>query len=101
MFYEIEKESKHRFYPNDFCDIVLKINKVEPLKMIWDILNEYGHHQSGPPVKTEDEYKLEREVLAWKFADEHLKLYPELEKHKDDYAKYRWYCLGSYGVYKS
>ena len=69
-------------------------NVKDPLDIIWKLLHEYGHFLSG---KTKSNTSiLEREELAWRYADEIVKSFPELLAHKEAYNKCKELCLNTY-----
>ena len=75
--------------------IRLKIEKNEPpIWALWKLLHEYGHYQSGE--KKPGDKTLDREVLAWKYAEADVKKYPDLIPYIKDFYNRRDYCLESY-----
>jgi hypothetical protein len=65
-----------------------------PIEIIWDILHEYGHFLSGKP-ETQNA-NLNREILAWNFAQKELDFYPKLLGLLPDFIAYREHCLDTY-----
>ncbi|WP_276504974.1 hypothetical protein [Terrimonas pollutisoli] len=66
----------------------------DPLDIIWKLLHEYGHFLSGK--RKPDDLTIQREELAWSFADELIKDYPDLLVHQDAYIRCKQECLNSY-----
>ena len=75
--------------------IRISLKNVEnPLDIVWKLLHEYGHFLSGRRKKADS--ILEREELAWNFADNLVKNYPQLMLEKKSYDKCKEECLNSY-----
>ncbi|SJZ67849.1 hypothetical protein SAMN04488128_1011162 [Chitinophaga eiseniae] len=66
----------------------------KPLRVIWRLLHEYGHHLSGPR-KAEDT-DISREELAWKYAEATLRKYPALLEMKMEFKECKDHDLGTY-----
>jgi hypothetical protein len=66
----------------------------DPLYIIWRLLHEYGHYLSGKR-KPEDR-TMDREELAWKYADELVRQYPDLHLRIDNFEKCKGQDLESY-----
>ncbi len=64
------------------------------LHLIWDLLHEFGHHQSGP--KQDSDNTLEREELAWELAERELLNYSRLVEEAKNFNNYRIKCIKSY-----
>lgn len=69
-------------------------NVVDPLDVLWVLFHEFGHFLSPKRKKGDDQVK--REELAWQYADNTLKTYPELAAFSDSYEAYKKRCLNSY-----
>src|SRR5438105_312416 len=93
---DIERTSVLRPTENGYLIHIGLIEK-EPLHVLWDILHEFGHFQSGHKENHEIEYK--REIEAWGFA--HLKMmkYAELVPHENNFKLYKEDCVASYRKY--
>jgi hypothetical protein len=69
--------------------------KVEkPIHIIWNILHEFGHFQSGARAEEMEIY--DRELLAWNFAAEEVKKIDELQMQLKDFYEYQNDCLRTY-----
>ena len=69
-------------------------NKEKPIRIIWDILHEFGHCKSGPRAKTDTNSV--REKLAWHHAEKVFQKYPDLKKEHNDFLEYKEICLKTY-----
>jgi hypothetical protein len=78
---------------------VTLVGVIEPLDIIWEMMHEYGHFLSGER-KPEDS-DIQREEMAWSYADKLISSFPELLKHRDAYTICRERCLKSYRSQKS
>jgi len=78
---------------------VSMINVANPLDIIWKLLHEYGHYLSGPKMLKDT--LMQREELAWTYADKLVQLYPDLVAKIDDYETCKEVCLDSYRKKKS
>lgn len=72
----------------------LKEPRSHPLDLIWDLLHEFGHHQSGPKQDTDD--TIEREELAWELAEIELAKYPRLLQEVGNFISHKNNCLKTY-----
>lgn len=68
--------------------------RLHPLDLIWDLLHEFGHHQSG--LKQDNDIELEREELAWKLAEIELAKYPRLAEEIESFNLRKASCLKTY-----
>lgn len=69
-------------------------NSGEPLDIIWTLLHEYGHYLSGK--KQPGDSRLQREQLAWTYADKLVAEFPQLSVNRQSYERCRQRCLGTY-----
>jgi len=69
-------------------------NVTVPLNVIWILFHEFGHFES-PKAKPGDNI-IEREELAWNFAEKTLAKYPELLKQKESFEACKKWCLNTY-----
>jgi len=81
--------------------IWISVRKVraKPIHLVWDIMHEFGHHQSGKPERGEVEdpvRRLIREELAWDKAEALLQDYSTLKMELADFLSYRDFCLIEY-----
>jgi len=68
--------------------------KKAPLKIIWDILHEYGHLLSEE--KKDNIIDINRELKAWLNAEVELKKHSKLILHINEFNDYRNECLKTY-----
>lgn len=90
----LSEPSSHSFGPEGCYIRIAMMNKLQPMHVVWDLLHEYGHFLSGPPITKGPE--LEREILAWAFAEKELELYPRLKLFSANFNAYREECLIGY-----
>lgn len=69
--------------------------KKDSLKIIWDILHELGHLQSGERINSKT-ININREINAWNNALIELKKYPELLDNVGQFKDYQNFCLKTY-----
>lgn len=82
----------------DHIRISLK-NIEKPIHVIWSILHEFGHHESGKPNGTER--SIEREQEAWERGLKKLQEFPELKSEEGDYRQYWGKKMESYIQYNN
>jgi hypothetical protein len=70
------------------------LNVEIPLDVIWIMLHEYGHYESGA-IQPNDT-QIYREELAWEYARKRMQNYPELAIETESFEKCRQRCLNSY-----
>ena len=93
--YDVEFSNFEAYDIEDGKRIRISLKNVkEPLNILWVLFHEFGHFQS-PKVKAGDDI-VEREELAWQFADETLKKYPELAGFRESYEARKKWCLNTY-----
>jgi|GEM_PF-6318533 len=77
-------------------------NKVE---IIFDMLHEFGHsldkeEYSEAELEANSLKCQKREIIAWLNAESEFLKIPELKNYSEDFEKYKWKCLESYGIRK-
>lgn len=94
--------SIHEF-PNDTgrCMIRIPINqfKDKPIKIIWTILHEFGHHISGRFDKNNASapgFIIQREISAWEYARSYIIENEHLRDQIDEFNIYADSCLNTY-----
>ena len=85
--------------PNDLKEknhirISFKYPQIRPIRLIWDVLHEFGHHLSGHP--NGQEMSVPRERQAWDIGQGILNEHPRLKQEEKDYEEYRDICLEDY-----
>ena len=92
--------SIHEFQAETQCIIRIPVSKFkkDPIKAIWTILHEYGHHLSGSvtAAQLKSVVVIERERKAWRHARSFVVKHKMLSKQLDDFDIYAKECLGSY-----
>ncbi len=96
--------SVHEFQNIDgSCKIRIPIMNYSenPIEAIWVILHEFGHHLSGPILRSDfrkasKEFILDREIRAWEFARNELENFPELLSKIKDFESFTLKCIASY-----
>lgn len=74
--------------------ISVKNGKKRELKVLWDILHEYGHLIDGRPSK--NEVNIKREKSAWLNAEIYIKNHSILMDNYKGFIKYKDECLSTY-----
>jgi len=74
--------------------ISVKNGKKRDLKVLWDILHEYGHLIDGRPSKKEANIK--REKSAWLNAEVYIKNHSILMDNYQEFIRYKDECLRTY-----
>ena len=69
--------------------------KKEPLEILWDLFDEYGHILSGEKKTNLDKYDYAREELAWNYAFNEISKHKELLLFADDFNSYKIKCLNN------
>ncbi len=92
--YRPDESSSHSFAPDSNYIRIAMLDKSESVHVIWDILHEFGHFLSGRPEKQGPD--LNRELLAWDYAERELEDYPKLKIHSANFYAYKEHCLEDY-----
>ena len=69
-------------------------NQQKPIRIIWDLVHEYGHFLCGAPK--EGEAELQREEQAWRHARKMVLKSPKLMPFLMDFKQYKEQCLDPY-----
>lgn len=81
-------------WDNHLIRISVKDGKKRDLKVLWDILHEYGHLIDERPSNNESNIK--REKNAWLNAEIYIKSHSILMDNFQDFIRYKDECLSTY-----